>query len=122
MLIQRLWEEHLHWDELVSQNISTVWEKWIDKIVELRHCSINRSYFPKEASMVTTQLHGFCDASERAYAGVVYIRGIDTRGISHISLVVAKSKVAPIKRLTIPRLKLCVALIMARLLNTPLRY
>ena len=73
--------------------------------------------FPKEANLVTIQLHGFYDASEGAYAGAIYIRGIDTKGIAHISLVVAKTKVAPIKRLTIPRLELCGALIMARLLK-----
>ena len=117
MLIQRLWEEHLNWDELVSATISTVWEKWISKFTELRQCSISRSYFPKEVNMVTVQLHGFCDASEGAYAGAIYTRGIDTKGIAHISLVVAKTKVAPIKRLTIPRLELCGALIMARLLK-----
>ncbi len=117
MLIQRLWEEHLNWDELVSATISTVWEKWISKFTELRQCSISRSYFPKEVDMVTVQLHGFCDASEGAYAGAIYTRGIDTKGIAHISLVVAKTKVAPIKGLTIPRLELCGALIMARLLK-----
>ena len=101
MLIQRLWEENLDWDEVVTQNISNTWEKWISTIMELRQCSIPRNYFPLEADVTTVQLHGFCDASERAYAGAVYIRGIDTKGIVHTSLVVAKTKVAPIKRLTI---------------------
>ena len=62
---------------------------------------IPRSYFPKEANVAKIQLHGFCDASERAYAGVVYIRTTDTKGIAHISLVVAKTNMAPIKRITI---------------------
>ena len=73
--------------------------------------------FPKEATVKEVQVDGFCDASEGAYAGAIYIRGIDLRGRVHVSLVVAKTKVAPIKRLTIPRLELCGALIMTRLLK-----
>ena len=68
ILIQRLWEENLDWDELVTQSISNTWEQWISTIMELRQCSIPRNYFPLEADVTTVQLHGFCDASERAYA------------------------------------------------------
>ena len=76
-----------------------------------------RSYFPREADVADLQLHGFFGASEMAYAGVVYFQGIDRKGITYVSLVVAKTKVAPIKRVTIPRLELCGALIMACLLK-----
>ena len=69
--LQRLWEEHLNWDELVSPAVSKVWENWMSKITELRHCLIHRSYSPKEANITTIQLHGFRDASEVVYAGVV---------------------------------------------------
>ena len=82
---------------------------------------------PKDTSHVVTtprmplstlmQLHGFCDASEDAYAGVVYTRVQDGGGNIHISLVVSKTKVAPIKRLTIPRLELCGAQLLAKLLH-----
>ena len=67
--------------------------------------------------MTAVQLHGSSDASKGAYTGAIYIRGIDNRGMVHVSLVVAKTKVTPIKRLTIPRQKLCQALIMTRLLK-----
>ena len=67
------------------------------------------------------QLHGFSshsfDASEEAYAGVVYLRMVDTLSHVHISLVTSKTKVAPIKRLTIPRLELCGAHLLARILR-----
>ena len=83
------------------------WKKWNNEIGEFRRYSLPRSYFPKEADIADLQLHGFSDASEMAYAGVVYLRGIDRKGITYVSLVVAKTKVAPIKRMTIPRLELC---------------
>ena len=67
--------------------------------------------------IVSTQLHGFSDASESAYAGVVYLRMIDSDGNVHISLVASKTKVAPLKRLTIPRLELCGAHLLTKLLE-----
>ena len=77
---------------------------------------IPRCYYPKEANIVSTQLHGYSEASEKAYSGVVYLRMEDSSGMVHTSLNVSKSRVAPIKRLTIPRLELNGALILARLL------
>ena len=54
------------------------------------------------------ELHGFCDACESAYAGVVYIRATNIDcAINHTALVRAKTKVAPIKRLSIPPLEFC---------------
>ena len=116
-LLQRLWEERLGWDETVLPGISNAWERWVGEIHEFRRYLIPRSYFPMEADVKTVQLHGFSDASEIAYAGAVYLRGVDQTGRIYTSLVVAKTKVAPIKRMTIPRLELCGALVMARLLR-----
>ena len=72
---------------------------------------------PKEVEIAYRQLHGFSDASEAAYAGVIYLRLVDTAGCIHTSLVTAKTKVAPIKRLSVPRLELCGALLLAQLLQ-----
>lgn len=62
-------------------------------------------------------LHSVAWASEKAYSGVVYLRMEDSTGAVHTSLIVSKTRVAPIKRLTIPRLELNGALIMARLIS-----
>ena len=62
-------------------------------------------------------LLGFSDASEEAYAGVVYLRMVDGQNAVYVALVLSNTKVAPIKRLTIPRLELCGANLLATLLN-----
>ena len=78
---------------------------------------INHYCFPKDATIRELQLHGFCDASEDAFAGVVYIRMTDSEDKVHTSLVLAKTKVAPIKRLTFPHLELCRAYLLTKILH-----
>ncbi|GFR18242.1 hypothetical protein TNCT_7191 [Trichonephila clavata] len=60
-----------------------------------------------------TILRGFCDASTKAYAAVIYLKSKQ-----EIHLVSAKTRVAPIKQLTIPRLELCGALLLAELISS----
>ena len=64
------------------------------------------------------QLHGFCDASEKAYGASIYLRTTDGKGHTQVSLLIAKSKVVPLKRQTISRLELCGAVLLATLATT----
>lgn len=61
------------------------------------------------------ELHIFCDASERVYGSVAYMKTTNQRGETNISFVMARSRVAPLKQLTIPRLELSAALTAAQL-------
>ena len=117
ILLQRLWELKVDWDEPVPLTIRNVWLQWRSELKFLSQKHIPRCYFAKGAHVTSMELHGFCDASEYAYAGVVYLRMINSDGTVHITLVTAKTKVAPIKRLTIPRLELCGAHLLAQLLH-----
>ena len=117
ILLQRLWEEGIGWDDTVSSGLEQAWAEWRRELDLLMDKRIPRCYYPKNAEIVYKQLHGFCDASERGYAGVVYLRLVDAFGCIHTSLVMAKTKVAPIKRVSIPRLELCGALLLAQLLH-----
>ena len=89
----------------------------ISELPSLKNCHVPRYYIPKDVTITSLQLHGFCDASENAYAGVVYLHGEDSEGRVYISLVTAKTRVSPIKRLTIPHLELCGAHLLTQLLH-----
>lgn len=117
IFLQRLWEEKVDWDDPVPSTIHEAWSQWRSELNLLSEHHIPRCYFPKNSNVVSMQLHGFSDASEQAYAGVVYLRTVDSAGCIHTSLVMSKTKVAPIKRLTIPRLELCGAHLLAQVLH-----
>ena len=117
ILLQRLWEEKVDWDDPIPSSIHDSWLHLRSKLSLLSNYHLPRYYFPKNVNIINTQLHGFCDASEDAYGGVVYIRGEDADGNVHVALVLAKTKVAPLKRLTIPRLELCGAYLLSQLLD-----
>ena len=117
ILLQRVWESKIGWDDLLPQAIHQSWIQWRSELHLLSGRHISRCYYPKHADIDSVELHGFCDASEDAYAGVVYFRVLDRYGNVYVSLVISKTKVAPIKRLTIPRLELCGAKLLAQLLH-----
>ena len=116
-LLQRVWEAGMGWDDPVPPAIHETWKRWRLELPSLATKLIPRCYHPEDAQIVSVQLHGFSDASEVAYAGVIYLRAVDTSNSTHVSLVAAKTKVAPLKRQTIPRLELCGANLLASLLS-----
>ena len=97
--------------------ILEVWKKWREELPVLHDCPIPRCYYPRTTEVKSVQLHGFCDASESANAAVTYLRVLDKEDSVIMSLLIAKTKVAPIKRLTIPRLELSGTVLLARLLR-----
>ena len=83
----------------------------------LKGVTLPRCYFLK-APTVSLQLHGFADASTAACAAVVYLIAVHQDGSITSRLVVAKTKVSPLKAVSIPRLELCAAVMVAELLAT----
>jgi hypothetical protein len=67
--------------------------------------------------VISYRLHGFCDASERAYAAVVYLV-VQTDSERCVRFVASKTRVAPLRELSIPRLELLSSLLLARLMDT----
>ena len=89
-------------------------------IKSLSKIRVQMCLFNKDYQVVSKQLHGFCDASEKAFAAVVYIRIEYEHMPPDIQLVASKTRVAPVKKQSIPRLELLGATILARLMATGL--
>ncbi len=117
ILFQQLWELKIDWDESVPDSVRDAWTRWRSELSLLSTKHIPRCYYDKGTHITSMELHGFCDASEQAYAAVLYLRMESTDGSIQVALVSSKTKVAPIKKLTIPRLELCGAQILSRLLH-----
>ncbi|UYV74609.1 hypothetical protein LAZ67_12000264 [Cordylochernes scorpioides] len=75
-------------------------------------------YFSCRGAFLSVELHGFCDPSEVAYAAIFYIRSHFKSGQVKVSLIASKTRVAPLKMISIPRLELCAALLLATLYDT----
>ena len=117
ILLQRLWELRVNWDSPIPQHIFDMWMQWRSELSILSDVQVPRFYLPKGTQIVSLQLHGFCNASKNAYDGDIYLRMVDISDQVHIALVISKSKVAPIKKLTISRLELCRAHLLSQLLH-----
>ncbi len=117
IIFQRLWERGIGWDSPLPPDIERDWKEWRNQLPELSSLRIPRCYAPVDCEIVSRQLIGFSDASEKAYSAVVYLRSVDTAGGVHVALVEAKTKVAPIKKASLPRLELCGAHLLARLIK-----
>jgi len=63
-----------------------------------------------------TEIHVLCDASERAYGAVLYIRSSTHEGVI-VRLACSKKRLAPVKKITLPRLEILAMLVGARLLE-----
>lgn len=115
LLIQSLWSQGLGWDDTPSPEIVMKWERLKMELQSLHNCKLPRQI--KILNSSTIHLCGFCDSSERAYCAVIYIRIIYDNNTINTFFVCAKSKVAPLKRLSLPRLELCAAVLLAKLMN-----
>ncbi len=108
------------WDEQLQNPFKAKWEKLILQLPALRDISIPRNCFPASKDEQVIELHGFSDASTKAYAAAVYVRVVD-EDVVHTSLMCAKSRVAPVKTQTIPRLELLGAVLLARLMDSVMK-
>ncbi|XP_037778187.1 uncharacterized protein LOC119574962 [Penaeus monodon] len=119
ILFQDIWRLGLDWDEVLPKELQNKFQNWVKSIAALKYWKINRCYFPEISwsKLSGLELHAFGDASEKGYGASVYLRVPLGGGTYQVSFVVARSRVAPIKRVTLPRLELLGALLCARLLD-----
>lgn len=113
IFMQRLWQEKVSWDESLPLDMHTSWIDYRKDLMYLNNLRINRRVVCENC--INLQIHGFSDSSIKAYGATIYIRSQNSNGQIFVNLLCAKSKVAPLKTISIPRLELCAALILAKL-------
>ncbi|XP_055633517.1 uncharacterized protein LOC129773882 [Toxorhynchites rutilus septentrionalis] len=113
ILMQELWTYNVSWDDDVPDQALSSWKKFEASLVELSKIEIPRMSTPSHT--IALDLHGFSDASEKAYGCVIYLHAINLKGEESTNLLCSKSRVAPLKKVTLPRLELLAAALLAEL-------
>ena len=117
-LLQELCLNKCEWDGPIPQPGRNRLQEWLTDLEKVGEMRVNRYYFPEEERKVkSVTLHGFGDASRGAYCAVVYLC-IETEDGYRTSLVASKIRVTPSSPMSIPRLELLAALILARLISS----
>ncbi|XP_071501973.1 uncharacterized protein [Diadema antillarum] len=110
MLLWELTALKLGFDDPIPAEHRERWLKWKECLPEMSKVKVSRCLNPAELEGVTDyELHHFSDASERGYGVVSYLRTADSRGNARCNIVMARSRLAPMKKVTIPRLELIAA-------------
>ena len=121
MLVQELWKKPWGWDEEIpdkgEDSLYVQHVRWRKEIDDLPRVHLPRCYLPQHFDPVNVsyQLHVFADASEKAYGAVAYLRATAQSGEVGVGFVMARSRLAPKRVQTIPRLELQAALCGAEL-------
>ncbi|GFX77585.1 integrase catalytic domain-containing protein [Trichonephila clavipes] len=113
-LLQELWLRKLSWDDELPPDIHAVWSQWWLELPFLSELKIPRKILDSSGDSSEVQIHTFSDASQKAYGAAAFLRVKHKDRVS-VDLVTSKSRVAPLKRLSLPRLELMDALLAARL-------
>ncbi|GBL77967.1 hypothetical protein AVEN_143292-1 [Araneus ventricosus] len=117
LLMQEIWKLPLDWDDDLPECLSLAWNRWCNEVPGLGELRIPRYLFSNMFNVGITkiELHCFSDASQKAYATVAYLRILFNDERIRTVFVASKTRVAPLKKLTLPRLELMGALLSARL-------
>ncbi|XP_074657327.1 uncharacterized protein LOC141910534 [Tubulanus polymorphus] len=110
LFIQRLWRENANWDQQLSPELCEIWRSIVKSLEAASSFSCSRQYFDGDIAY-PTELHIFVDASERDNGSVAYLCAGD-----EFSFCLAKSRVAPLRKNSLPKLELMAAVIGSRLM------
>ena len=119
ILLQQAWRAQLGWDEELPRPLLQRWQEWLDSLHVLPTIRVPRAAFPTGSPPVQgQQLHIFSDASDEACAAVAYLVTHFGEAAPPVArLLIAKAKVAPLKKLSVPRLELVAATLSLDLLQ-----
>lgn len=114
--MQKIWLSKLDWDEKLSVELNTEWNNFFQKIPCLQNITISRNLF-LNLPVEKIEIHSFCDASLKAYGSCLYLRVLYANKVVSCRLICSKSRVAPLKTVSLPRLELCGAVMAAKLVD-----
>lgn len=112
LMLQELWKGSIGWDDAAPDTISKKWEQYRLELLLLENIPIPRYLSVENATKY--ELHAFGDASEVAYGGIIYLKSTSNCEVM-VNMITSKTRVAPIKPVTLPRLELCAAYETAKL-------
>lgn len=113
MFIQQLWTHKTDWDDPLPTHLANQWIDFTKDLTDINFIKIPRWIGNQPGNHI--EIHGFCDASQQAFAAAVYLKNMNEDGTINTVLILSKTKVAPLKRLTIPRLELSGAVLLTKL-------
>ncbi|GBM87286.1 hypothetical protein AVEN_22008-1, partial [Araneus ventricosus] len=113
IFLQKLWLLNLKWDDPLPAKEADEWLQFSSALQNVNDIEVDRCILLPKPDLI--EIHGFADASEAAYGAAVYCKSRSRSGEVSIKLIASKSRVSPIKRLTIPKLELCSAVLLAKL-------
>jgi hypothetical protein len=113
IVMQELWRRGRVWDVPLELDVKGSWLTWFNQFVGLSNITIPRHVWA-ELEEVDTELHLFADASQRVVAAVAYLKCQRNNEVK-VSLLMRKTQVAPLKKMSVPRLKLQTCLMAVRL-------
>ncbi|GFS88619.1 DUF1758 domain-containing protein [Trichonephila clavipes] len=103
IILQDLWKAGLDWDDEISSDILNRWNRFQAEISCLKQIKVPRYVQTQNAKHC--EIHGFCDASSKAYSAVIYLRVVSDS--PHLFLMASKTRVAPVQTISLPKLVLC---------------
>ncbi|XP_031551909.1 uncharacterized protein LOC116289173 [Actinia tenebrosa] len=125
-LLQILCQQNVGWDDPVPDDIAQKWERWRSELPLLEKVKIDRCVKPPGFGIpVKAEVHSFSDGSDDGLGQVSYLRLVNARGEVHVSFLMAKSRVGPLKAISIPRMELTASVIsvnVADMLKSELNY
>lgn len=113
--IQQLWMLQIGWDDPLPPELESQWYQYCHELSKINDIHIPRQVICNNPTLL--EIHGFSDSSKKSYGACVYIRSRDCSNKMHVHLLCSKTKVAPLKTITIPRLELCGALMLVKLVD-----
>ena len=116
-ILQDLCRMKLDWDEPIPEKLQDRWQSWLQDLPRLEELAIDRCFKLNDEEVMSSQLHHFADASQEGYGAVTYLRIENSRGAVKCSFVMGKSRIAPMKSVTIPRMELSAAVTAVKLNN-----